>query len=185
MTSRFTALIPLHKWHRNLDCPTLSPISLPMFRVLLDTLCEATGTTPGIELIGHYPCGDPSWLSRSAFLFKQLPTALHSFISATHPLTGPYPNEIWALSPLVFIIPASCLAVTSPQLGLKLRSWLWMLSSLACSVTPLIGLLTHPNHPPSTYWTSCLPVCGALLQAHRIIFRVRGRQFHPLASNLH
>ncbi|MEW5297021.1 MAG: hypothetical protein WDW36_000258 [Sanguina aurantia] len=143
-----------------------------MFRVLLDTLCEATGTTPGIELIGHYPCGDPSWLSRSAFLFKQLPTALHSFISATHPLTGPYPNEIWALSPLVFIIPASCLAVTSPQLGLKLRSWLWMLSSLACSVTPLIGLLTHPNHPPSTYWTSCLPVCGALLQAHRIIFRL-------------
>ncbi|MEW5297019.1 MAG: hypothetical protein WDW36_000256 [Sanguina aurantia] len=152
------------------------------YRVLLDTLCKASGCTPGITLIGRYPCGDPSLLNRTAFLVRQLPTTVRSLLAAVHPATGPYPNEIWVMYGLCVILPASCLAVVSPQLGLRVRSWLWVCVSLTCAGAPFVGLLTHPHAPPGLYWTTFLPLAGVMMPCQRIILRLPSR---PNTATLH
>ncbi|MEW5315813.1 MAG: hypothetical protein WDW38_007217 [Sanguina aurantia] len=175
------AACPFPSGPTGLTQPHPCPLQLP-HGVLLDTLCKASGCTPGITLIGRYPCGDPSLLSRTAFLVRQLPTTVRSLLAAVHPATGPYPNEIWVMYGLCVILPASCLAVVSPQLGLRVRSWLWVCVSLTCAGAPFVGLLTHPHAPPGLYWTTFLPLAGVMMPCQRIILRLPSR---PNTATLH
>lgn len=141
-------------------------------RGLLDTLCTATGTTPSITLIGQYPCNGGNALSHSVFLFAQLPSTLLSFAAASHPYSGPYPNEIWPLHVLFFVFLLTCFLLMHPKLYLQLRSFLWLLACLICTVSPVVGLFTHPHAPQGTFWTTGFPLIGVIIQSQRIILRV-------------
>lgn len=163
-------------------------ISPHFHRVLLDTLCRATGTTPGITLITQYPCDTAGILSHSAFLVWQLPSTVISYVSATHFSSGPYPNEIWPLHGFCIIFSSvvvswACVLFVCPQMFLRLRSWFWMLVSVTCTVSPFLGLLTHPNAPPGTYWTTYLPMVGVMLQCERMLFRVSGLVKQPSSQS--
>lgn len=149
------------------------PLALIQPRGLLDTLCKSTGTTPGITLIGKYPCNDPSIFSRTAYLAKQLPSTVSSFIAATHPFSGPYPNEVWLLHCCCVLLGWTCLLCIWPRLYLRLRPWMWNVVNLTGALSPCLGLLTHPHAPPGLYWTNHVPVVGLVLHFTQISTTVR------------
>lgn len=135
-------------------------------------LCRATETTPGITLVEQYPCNNASVLTRTAFLATQLPSTLLSYLTAIHPSHGPYPNEVWHLHYLCVLLLGTCLLLARPQLYLHLRPWLWNVVSLTATLSPFLGLLTHPHAPPSLYWTDFWPVAGVMLISMQFVFRV-------------
>lgn len=156
------------------SCLTTFTLSSKTDRGLLDTLCKATGDTSGITLIGRYPCNEGNVLTHTIFLISQLPSTLSSYTAAINPHSGPFPNEAWLFHMGCFILCSTCLLLVSPRLFLGMRSWLWLLASMIGTISPIIGLLTHPHAPPSTYWKNGLPWMGIILQVQRIVFRVSG-----------
>lgn len=141
-------------------------------RGLLDTLCKATGTTPGITLIGQYPCNGANVVSKTMFLVRQLPSTAQSYLAAIHPYSGAYPNEIWPFNIFCFMVFSTCFILVHPRLYLRVRPWLWLLTSLIGTVSPVVGLLTHPHAPPGTYWSTGFPLMGVILHTQRILCRV-------------
>lgn len=141
-------------------------------RGLLDTLCTVTGTTPGITLIGQYPCNDTNIFRRTAYLARQLPATFFSFVAATHPSSGQYPNEIWLLHCCCILFGWACLLVMWPRLYLCLRPWMWNMVILTGTLSPCLGLLTHPHAPPGLFWTSHVPIVGFVLHFTQILSTV-------------
>lgn len=54
----------------------------------------------------------------------------------------------------------------------RARSWLFALVTACPAAIPLLGLFTHPQSPPSTYWVSYLPLNGGMLFTQHALMRV-------------
>lgn len=104
-----------------------------------------------------------------------MPSTYYSYAAATLFAGAPYPNERWML------LAAMCLGLTIPfmlvcpaRLFMASRSWVWMAVCLCPTAVPFLGLMTHPDAPPATYWTTYFPLMGVILPCCRTIMRVGG-----------
>lgn len=147
--------------------------SMNNYREFLDTLCRSAGDAAAITGMASFPCSNPNAVSRTWFLLQNMPLSLRSYVMAAHPLTGPYPSEVWLLYMLATYFSLCVTCTLSPAWYLlHARPWMVPGTTLMSTGLPLLSLLTHPTSPPALYFTVFLQFSGLIIVCQHATMRV-------------
>lgn len=165
-----------HRQRLGLDlfaCILMQAVALLLYgQRMEDLICEKHLQLQSETSSDWQPCSTSNPVLRTASMVLSFRSSLTALMKDTHP-SGVMPTELVLLALHASATLTMFLITIFPSFWLQHRSYILMLTSVACNAAGMSSLLSHPHSKPSQHWSTWLPNAGAGVVWQQCMFRVR------------